>query len=548
MKKQFKILGIILSAIIIMSAFIGINVSAAGATLIFSKKDVKVGETVTVNVSIDGGEAMFGVSATVSYDSQILQFVSGDGASGSNGSIGIAVPVTNTSKKVISLEFKAVGEGNCVISVRDVLVVYKGDAEVPINGASATMPVKADTPAPSEPEAPSSDANLTSLSLSNGKLSPRFSAKTTNYTATVENAVDKVTVNATAAEGASVSGTGSIALKEGRNKHTITVTAADGTKKTYTITITRLKPDEENTSSDNTSSEEPSDNPDDNPPSGDVLVTYINNESHHVLSEIPEDIKIPGGFSAGKANFNGAEVSVYESPNKEYVLYTLKRDSDGDVKLYTYDSMRDEFIPLPYMDFGGKMYILPKISPEYKAPAGYTRTTANLGNTTADVFCSEDPRMADFCIIYCFVDGKHSYYSYDMVEQTLQRAPYFEAVNAGTDKTSNNGGFIAQFKNMPFAGKTVIITLVIAVLSIIALVVLLVMRFMNSRDFNEDDVLFDSDLEFDEVNYTDASSLKYEIDSADSDAIDTDDESEEDDVNESEDLNEETPSSEENKK
>jgi len=99
--------------------------------------------------------------------------------------------------------------------------------------------------------ATATDATLSGLAISAGTLIPTFSAATTNYTASVPNAVSSITVtpiaNAATAtitvNGASVTSatpSAPISLNEGLNSITTVVTAQDGvTTKTYTITITR---------------------------------------------------------------------------------------------------------------------------------------------------------------------------------------------------------------------------------------------------------------------------------------------------------------------
>ena len=85
---------------------------------------------------------------------------------------------------------------------------------------------------------PSSDASLLTLSLSDLTLVPAFSAGTTSYTAEVNN-LTKTTVAATAAHpGATVEGTGEVALVVGSNTVTVTVTAEDDTTQTYTVMVT----------------------------------------------------------------------------------------------------------------------------------------------------------------------------------------------------------------------------------------------------------------------------------------------------------------------
>ena len=99
----------------------------------------------------------------------------------------------------------------------------------------------------------SSDANLSALVISLGTLSPEFAAAKTAYTASVANSVASLAVTPTATDGSATiavndsevtSGSSSkaIALTIGANIIKVVVTAEDGTKKTYTITVTRAGP------------------------------------------------------------------------------------------------------------------------------------------------------------------------------------------------------------------------------------------------------------------------------------------------------------------
>jgi hypothetical protein len=100
----------------------------------------------------------------------------------------------------------------------------------------------------------SANADLISLSLSSGTLSPVFSSNTTEYTANVENEVEFITVmpfvadynttikvNGTPVTSGSASG--SIALNIGINTINITIIAESGSTKTYTISVTRKAAD-----------------------------------------------------------------------------------------------------------------------------------------------------------------------------------------------------------------------------------------------------------------------------------------------------------------
>jgi small nuclear ribonucleoprotein (snRNP)-like protein len=99
--------------------------------------------------------------------------------------------------------------------------------------------------------APSTNANLSALTLSEGTLSPAFTSGTISYTATVDNIVSSITLTPTIEQypaTITVNGTpvangtasSAIALNVGSNNITVVVTAEDGkTTKTYTINVTR---------------------------------------------------------------------------------------------------------------------------------------------------------------------------------------------------------------------------------------------------------------------------------------------------------------------
>ncbi|GHT24281.1 hypothetical protein AGMMS4957_17050 [Bacteroidia bacterium] len=89
----------------------------------------------------------------------------------------------------------------------------------------------------------SNNANLSSLTVNQGTLSPNFNSGTIAYTVSVGNAVTSITLTATKAHAAaSVSGDGAKSLNVGANTFPVVVTAEDGTTKTYTVTVNRASP------------------------------------------------------------------------------------------------------------------------------------------------------------------------------------------------------------------------------------------------------------------------------------------------------------------
>lgn len=106
--------------------------------------------------------------------------------------------------------------------------------------------------------APSSDANLTSLTLSDGVvLSPVFSSGTLSYTANVASSMDSIKITPTLSSAvASVkvnntlvaSGTASVSipLNVGQNTILVEVTAQNGASQTYTVQVTRAQSSDAN--------------------------------------------------------------------------------------------------------------------------------------------------------------------------------------------------------------------------------------------------------------------------------------------------------------
>lgn len=81
---------------------------------------------------------------------------------------------------------------------------------------------------------------LRSLTVSGYSITPTFTGGTTNYSLIVENNVTSVAVTAVTVNAmAKVSGTGTKSLAVGTNTIPITVTAQNGTARTYTLTIVR---------------------------------------------------------------------------------------------------------------------------------------------------------------------------------------------------------------------------------------------------------------------------------------------------------------------
>lgn len=225
--------------------FASLSLSAAHATYtVTGDSSVYVGNNFTVRVQVSNISTPFNsIGGTLSYDNSLLEIVSVTGMtspvyisynSSSRNFTGMYPAGFQESGTLLTITFKALRTGNATVSVTG---AEQGSSLK--GGGSPSISVNAKTISITNP--PSSNANLSSLSISNGSIS--FSPSTTSYNVRVGKDVSSVNVSATAEDGgARVSGTGNKSLNYGSNSVSITVTAPSGATKTYTINITREDP------------------------------------------------------------------------------------------------------------------------------------------------------------------------------------------------------------------------------------------------------------------------------------------------------------------
>ncbi|MCR8846359.1 cadherin-like beta sandwich domain-containing protein [Paenibacillus sp. SC116] len=170
----------------------------------------------------------------------------------------------NVANSVTALDVTpSVADSKASVTVNGAVVASGSASRVPLNvGANLiTVVVTAENGTPKTytvtvTRAKSSNADLSSLTLSAGTLSPAFASGTTSYTANVASGVTELDLTLTVADskatvtvnGAAVSsGSASrVSLNVGANPLTVVVTAEDGTPKTYTVTVTRAVPKSSN--------------------------------------------------------------------------------------------------------------------------------------------------------------------------------------------------------------------------------------------------------------------------------------------------------------
>ncbi len=304
---------------------LGTSFTALAGRIAFSDPSTTTGETVNINmkVSSTGDETIGRADVTLSYDSSMLEFLSGDGASGGAGTVKVTGSSSSADSKELAfvLSFRALRPGSTTITISS-QEVYDSDSQVVYierEGSSAITIAAV--------EGNSSNADLAGLQVSPGTLSPAFSKDVLEYTLEVGSDVDTLVVDAPALDsGASVSISGNESLQAGENTVTCTVTAQDGlTVKTYTITVTKSEGIEDNPEAGSASSD------------GVILSTP---ERRLTVYPVTEDITVPDGFVPAQVTIDGYDVQGWiwsgDQEEPDYCIFYATNEN-GDTDFYRYD-------------------------------------------------------------------------------------------------------------------------------------------------------------------------------------------------------------------
>ncbi len=300
---------------------------ASTASISFSDPSVTVGSDVNVTMKVASSDATLArADVTVSYDASLLEFVSGTDASGGAGTVRIngASNGSGTGTLEYNLKFHTLSNGTAAISVQN-YDIYDTDESVAelVHQGSSTVSIAAQSTA-------SSNAQLSSLVVSPGTLTPAFSSDTTSYSLIVGTDVDTLAVNAIAADaGASVQVSGNEQLSMGDNTVTITVTAADGTSANYILTVSKQEGGP-NTGADDAAAESATTNEGVKLSAKEKTITIMNPGS---------DVEIPEGFAESTIDIDGHQVKGWvwkQDTDHQYCIVYGMNDA-GELNFYRYD-------------------------------------------------------------------------------------------------------------------------------------------------------------------------------------------------------------------
>ncbi len=289
----------------------------------------------------------------------------------------------------------------------------------------------------------SEDNSLSTLTISPGTLSPAFVYNVIDYTASVEEDVTSVSVEAkTSNEKATIESiSGNTDLKQGQNTIRIVVKAENGAVATYKIVVTRggTKTSEEQTSQTQSSegqtpnTQQPENQDSNAQPSEDQTPNTqqpevssdgitIDGNAFNLASTIPEDV-IPQDFTKTTITCKGQQIEGLQFEKASLILVYLTTPS-LEVKntLAVYEEASDKIYPFRKVILGEKYIILLEPPADTGLSEDYTQTTASIGEFSNVPVFTNEANKEDFSLIYGASNfGNLGWYQYDIKEETFQR-------------------------------------------------------------------------------------------------------------------------------
>ena len=373
---------------------------AMSVKITFSDPTVDIGQNVTVKMKInsESSDAIGKGKLTLSYDTAFLEFVSGTNATGGAGTLVVTGDSSlGTKEWAYEFTFKALQAGSTTLKIAD-KEIYDGSenvAEVSHAGSSA-ITINGEAGA-------SVNANLSSLKINPGVLTPEFTPENTVYTAVVGESADKIAVSAPAAdENAKVVISGNTELQMGENTIECKVTASDGsTSKSYIITVTKQEGEVDYGNAG-------------------LLTATVNGVDFEVIPSFDATL-LPEDYTQTTFNYKGTDVQAgVKEGNPMVLMYLLGGDGSGD--LYLYDPQNDSWAPYATINVAEKYITVVPLPDGVEIPEGFAGTTIELnGKKVRGWVWSSDPDQK-YCIVYGMnADGETDFYRYDMKEKTIQR-------------------------------------------------------------------------------------------------------------------------------
>ncbi len=422
----------------ILMMFVGIlTVSAASFTVKASATTVTIGNTVSITVNASGAA---GWEYCLNYNQDVFKLTS----SGSDtGGACVKTGSTLTGYASVTYKFQALKSGSGTFSVSGQAYDDDGNA---LQSSAGSVNVTAKTKEEIQASY-SSNANLRVLEVVNYTLTPEFNKDVTEYTVDVDSDVESVQINAYLEDKtASVTPIDVVTLTEGTNKFTITVTAQNGKKKSYNLTITRAE---------------------ENP-----IEVEVEGKKYTVVTK--KDVKeVPAGFIASTINMGDKEVPAYTSESSNITIVLLK-DEESNIDYFMYQDGKY----LPFNQITSNQLVIIPTEPKELISGYESKRNITVNNNSINVYYHNEGDNLVYIYGKNLISGEESWYYYDITEGTMLK------YNATTTDVVEE----TKTTNKDFDYK--LLTLIFAAISAVAILIIIVLSIINSKLKNRNEEMY----------------------------------------------------------
>ena len=362
---------------------------AAGISVSAGQGSVSVGKTVAFSITVPSGSEAWTYSVSWSGN---LTLESGDTAP-------MGFEGDNRTNQLV-FRANSAGTGSVWISAGSYCIA---GVDYDASGSASVTIVAASEPNDSEPDytpsTPGKSGNnaLSTLTVSAGTLTPAFDPAVTEYTLSLPQGTEKLTLTATPSDSnATVQGDGELTLQEGENTLPLVVTAENGDTKTYTITVQVAQ--------------------------APTLFLDYNGQRLGVVKDVSQ-VTPPAGFApAEPITYSGDTLPIWTDVSGKRTLVYLMDEKTSAQGFYLFSQTTG--VQSPYLPIlcGSVTYIYTDIPKELSSVPGLTPATVKAFGQTLNGWTYNDASLKDFCVLYLMDDaGSYGYYTYDSREETLQR-------------------------------------------------------------------------------------------------------------------------------
>ncbi len=463
--------------------------ASASFSIAVSSTSINKGDSVTVTVSLSSDTTLGAYSYCVAYDSSILEYTSGSGYGGGGTITYAGYGDGSSTSAYATFTFTAIDSGSAYIQTSSGDVYTWNEEPCGVSNASASISVLDSTPEPvtdpqttenttkqeetaentteeetTEEETDEKSANcaLNTLTVSPGKLEPKFSNTEYEYEITVPSDTKKLKITAEPEDAKStVKIDGNKNFEAGKTYNVeITVIAENGDKQAYIIKVICEEAEEDKVS---------------------VVIDGIT----YYFATSYSKIDVPEGFALEKANYNGTEILTYRSPNGLINCVYLTTDND-DGGWYIIDLATGNIKPMIQAQSSYSTYIVLELPEGTEIPNGFSAIAYNLDNKEITAYRKNEKDTV--ILLYAMnTAGNEGWYFYDTIDGTFIRYDGFtETVSATEEAETGLKGFINKYKFTIMLITIILLFLITLIVIILAITMKKVLREYEQEQGNKE--------------------------------------------------------------